>query len=64
MQNTELPPSRAVNYRVKAELLRHMAAGEVTETLRVQLTNLALQFEQLACSLEKPNRPDGRKNSN
>jgi hypothetical protein len=40
-----------------------MAASEVSETLRVQLTNLALQYEQLASSLENPNGPDERKNS-
>jgi hypothetical protein len=40
-----------------------MAAAEVSETLRVQLTNLAFQYEQLAGSLENPNLPDERKNS-
>jgi hypothetical protein len=62
MQHSGSPPTGAVNYRVRAQLLRQTAAWEVTETLRVQLTNLALQYEQLADSLEGLNSQD-RQNS-
>ena len=58
MQNSGLPFAPAVNYRVKAQLLRQMAAFEVSETLRSQLTDLALQYEQLAGNLEGKNSPD------
>ena len=64
MQHSGSPPTSAGNYRAKAGVLRQMAASEVTETLRIQLTNLALQYEQLADSLERLNSPvDERKNS-
>jgi hypothetical protein len=54
MQHSELLPLRAVHYREKARQLRGMASSEVSETLRDQLTNLALQYERLAARLETP----------
>jgi hypothetical protein len=48
------PTARSVSHREKAAQLRGMANSEVSETLRDQLTNLALQYELLAARLETP----------
>jgi len=48
---------------MKARVLRQMAGSEVTGALRVQLTNLAFQYEQLADRLERLNSPVERKNT-
>jgi len=54
MQHSRLPPLRAVHYREKARQLREMANSELSNMLRDQLMNLALQYDHLASSLEAP----------
>jgi hypothetical protein len=52
MPGPESHPAKAVNYREKARQLREVAAFEPIGACRDQLANLALQFDNLAASLE------------
>jgi hypothetical protein len=52
MPGPESHPAKAVNYREKARQLREVAAFAPIGARRDQLANLALQFDNLAASLD------------